>query len=160
MKEIVLSNGMKTLVDDDDYEILSQHRWHAHVHKNKRGTIVYAESRRMVKRVVVRQSMHRLIVGAVSGELVDHRDGDGLNNQRANLRKCTRAENGRNAAKTGGRLGTSKFKGVDLHVGTGRWRARVGSLYIGLFESEEDAARAYDSAAKELFGDFARANFY
>jgi hypothetical protein len=158
-KQLILTNGMVALVDDEDFELASRFRWSPHTHKNKHGQIIYAETSKMTNRVRTRMYLHRLLMSAQPGELVDHRDGDGLNNQRANLRLCTRVENGRNAAKTGGRLGTSKFKGVDFHVGTGRWRARIDGLHIGLFDSEEDAANAYDVNAVELHGEFARPNF-
>jgi hypothetical protein len=105
--------------------------------------------------------MHRLIVDAPHGVLVDHRDGDGLNNTRANLRLCSNAENMRNSGRK--RTNTSGFKGVIHHKKTGKWVARITvndqEKHLGLFPTREAAARAYDDAARRLHGAFALTNF-
>jgi hypothetical protein len=101
--------------------------------------------------------MHRLFAGA-PGMDVDHINGNGLDNRRCNLRPATRSQNNMNRAK---RRGVSKFKGVSPK--RGKWRAylKTGKKQhnLGVFESEYDAARAYDVKAKEMFGEFARVNF-
>lgn len=109
--------------------------------------------------------MHREIVCASRGVEVDHKDLDGLNNQKHNLRTATKAQNCRNRGKRdhqGGVPTTSRFKGVGMRRDTGRWRAfiRVRGLLIilGHFEDEIEAAKAYDRAARHHFGEFARLN--
>jgi hypothetical protein len=157
MKEIPLSQGKVALVDDEDYEWLSQWKWCASFN----GCTWYAvrkdcsgPRRRMVK-------MHRLIMGEPMGIQVDHINGDGWNNQRKNLRLDPNSQNQHNRRKN--RRGSSLFKGVSWRKGCRRWWAYIVHLgvkkHLGYFDSEEVAARAYDKAAKELFGEFARLNF-
>ena len=104
-----------------------------------------------------RVMMHRLILDPPDDLLVDHEDGDGLNNQRYNLRACTHSENMRNRNKASGE---SKFKGVWLSRNS--WRAEINlngkKIRLGSFDTETKAAKAYDRAAIELFGDFAKTN--
>jgi AP2 domain len=99
--------------------------------------------------------MHKLLTGYPK---TDHRDGDGLNNQRYNLRETTDAQNG---ANTGPRTG--RYKGVHRYEGQGLWRAQIQvngiKNHIGVYSSEESAARAYDQAALAIWGEFARLNF-
>ncbi len=109
--------------------------------------------------------MHRLIVGlppiAEDARSVDHKDCDGLNNVRSNLRIGTQVNNSSNTRKAAGK--SSRFKGVSFSKQRGSWRAEIRSnkttYYLGRFKSETDAALAYDSAAKRLNADFARTNF-
>ncbi len=104
--------------------------------------------------------MYRLIMNAPKGMVVDHYDGNGLNNCRANLRICTRQQNAYNSRRSGG---TSQFKGVHFEKATGKWRATItlkGEHFdLGLYDDEVEAARAYDRKAIELFGEFAYLNF-
>ncbi len=106
--------------------------------------------------------LHRFVLGVDDAVLVDHRNLDTLDCRRENLRRATHSQNGCNHAKKRYTEGTSsKFKGVDLHGG--RWRAQIAKdgvrTHLGLFDSEEDAAIAYDAAARDLHGEFARLNF-
>ena len=176
-KEIQLTKGYVAIVDDDDYEWLSKYRWCASVDKREdqgnytsaRTTIYkYFEGykwRRSVK-------MHRLIMDAKRGEIVDHINGDPLDNRRSNLRLCTAAENARNHKKQeliNKSPCTSEYKGVTLSTKKTPygdyqyWRAQITvdgvNHYLGQFKTEEDAATAYDVAAEEHHGEFARTNF-
>jgi hypothetical protein len=155
MKEIPLTQGKVAIVDDIDYAWLRQWNWHAR--QSSASGLWYASHLETNPRKLV--FMHRLITDAPALAEVDHWDGDGLHNWRRNLRVCTRAQNARNR-----RLAinnTSGFKGVCKKKG--RWCAQIrhGSryLHIGYFDTAEDAARAYDQRAQELYGKFARLNF-
>lgn len=157
MREIQLTRGKVALVDDRDFEAMSHYKWHA----RKGVRTWYAEGHgHREDGAPTHLSMHRLIMGAPEGMQVDHIDGNGLNNTRENLRLCTRAENQFNRACSGGK---SKYKGVSLHRNGKKWRAQIWfadkRVDLGLFIDEEDAARAYDEAARRLFGQFARLNF-
>lgn len=105
--------------------------------------------------------MHREIMQAPAGMVVDHIDGNGLNNRRSNLRLCTRMQNSRNRRKN--RDSTTEFKGVWRDKRTGRCYAQIRfkgkNLYVGVFDTAIEAARAYDRKALELFAEFAHLNF-
>lgn len=156
MREIRLSNGMCAVVDDADYEWLSLYKWNACVHYNGRA---YATTNRGPDGHPAR--MHRLILTADPGMDIDHIDGNGLNNQRANLRTATRSQNNANKRPHKGR----RYKGV-FRVSkkeSSRWKASIrkdGKTYhVGVYDTEEDAARAYDTSARAMFGEYARLNF-
>ena len=158
MKEIQLTQGKVALVDDQDYEVLAQHKWYAY----KDWRTWYARWHMPTvagKRTVV--LMHRVIMGAAPGQQVDHWDGDGLHNWRKNLRYCTTAENQHNQRhKQAG--STSHYKGVCWHKNAGKWAARIKvnykRIWLGLYGLESDAARAYNAAAVKHFGEFASLN--
>jgi hypothetical protein len=112
----------------------------------------------------VRVLLHRFILGAAPGTMIDHKNGNGLDCTRENLRLATRSQNQHNAGRrmyAGAR--SSRFKGVHWHRVTGKWVAQIMAArkyhYLGLFIDEEQAARAYDAAARELHGEFAQLNF-
>jgi hypothetical protein len=156
MKEVLLYGGLVALVDDADYELVSQYKWHA-----KRWRTTFYAGACLPGHHHLR--MHRLILGAPAGIEVDHQDRDGLNNQRGNIRLATHSQNQANAIKHPlfkGR-GTSTFKGV-TRMPYGRWVARICVdrewKYLGYFASESDAALAYNNAALLHFGEFARLN--
>lgn len=156
MKQIELTQGHFALVDDEDFERLIQFKWHV----NKNRNVVYAErkDKRGIFRVTVK--MHREILNAPKGYCVDHIDGDGLNNTRSNLRLCTNSENIRNSNV--GKRNTSGYKGVSWHARDKRWQAKIvmdgKQNHIGNFDTAEEAALAYNEAAKMHYGDFARLN--
>jgi hypothetical protein len=162
VREIPLTHGMVALIDDEDYGEVSRYRWHAVQKRGGRTWYAMTNLRRADgKRTTI--EMHALILGKdPEGRQVDHRDGNGLNNRRENLRYATMSEQRRNApARRNNKTG---FKGVTLHYqATGLYVAQIGTkarrLTIGYFSSAEQAARAYDDKAREWFGEFARTNF-
>jgi hypothetical protein len=150
--------GRVALVDDEDFETVSAVLWQALAVPSG---IRYA-IRRSTRPGEPWLYMHRLILGLAAGSAdeVDHVNGDGLDNRRSNLRVATHAQNQYNQKPRGG---TSAFKGVAFDRQTGRWRAKIvlrgRTIHLGRFEDERDAAAAYDVAARDLFGRFARTNF-
>jgi hypothetical protein len=158
MKLIKLTRGFSATVDDDDFEILNQWRWFA----TTGHRITYAARRIQVFPGKQQKIwMHRQILGAVSGEDVDHKNNNGVDNQKHNLRKCSRAENIRNSRRA--RNNVSGFKGVSWSVASRKWRTviRINNTQcsLGVFSNLMAAARAYDAAAKKHFGEFACLNF-
>ncbi len=156
MKEIPLTQGQVALVDDQDYEELSRHKWSAF----KSGKTWYARRGFGPRSHQKQVYMHQQILNPPPGLQCDHINGDGLDNRRCNLRVCTQSQNQHNRRLQGG---TSEFKGVHWYKAQNKWRAKIthnGKRYhLGAFPDETDAARAYDNAAREFFGKFARPNF-
>ncbi len=164
MKTIELSRGYATTVDDSEFETLSVHKWSALVTvKNGSACKVYATRAVRIagKNVAILMHRHLLNIPPGCSLMVDHRDGDSLNNQRSNLRLATYSQNNANRMKRTGMKHTSRFKGVGA-LPTGKWRATIkigeSTKHLGVFLSEEDAARAYDDAAREQFGEYALLN--
>jgi hypothetical protein len=155
MKTIPLTRGLVALVDDADFEALSRFRWSAAPRKRR----VYAARHDNTKAGRPTVLMHSQILPCAA--TVDHRDGDGLNNQRANLRPATIQENLRGRCRK--REGTSsKFRGVSWRPDKGKWAVAICSngvpRHLGYFSDERDAAKTYNDHAKILFGDFASLN--
>lgn len=156
MKLIPLTQGKFAMVDEEDYPELSQFKWYA----RKADHIFYAERTITVSRNNRKHlGMHNFLMGPIGK--VDHRDGNGLNNQRHNLRPATSKQNGANRRKIV--PSSSKFKGVTWLVRNKKWQARIRVSYrlitLGCFQSETDAAHAYDDAALTYFGEFSNLNF-
>lgn len=145
-------------VDDSDFDSLSKYRWYLMRSKTKHSTRLYAVCDDVGRK---RRFMHRIILNPADGLDIDHADGNGLNNCRTNLRVCTRSQNIAHAIKPGHGK-SSRFKGVSFHRRDSLFFAQIKyhgrSIHLGCFKKEEDAARAYDKKAKELFGDFAFIN--
>lgn len=157
MKEILLTHGISAIVDDEDWSSLVNHKWYARKHRN---TWYAARNEYLGHNRWRYVTMHRLIIAAAPGQQVDHIDGNGLNNTRANLRFCDGTQNACNRKRGWGR---SHFKGVSWHSQSGKWRSEATlkgkHFFLGMFEDETEAARAYDRAAIRLFGEFAHPNF-
>jgi hypothetical protein len=147
----------------EDYAWITQWKWKLKVHP--RTGKQYAARNVTVDHKSKFMLMHRQIMGLPFGDKreVDHRDGDGLNNQRGNLRiAISRSHNNHSRAKTDKKV-SSSYRGVSRRKDSGRWVASIGfkgkKKHIGCFLSEKDAALAYDQAAKSLYGEFVRPNF-
>jgi len=163
--EIPLTQGAFAIIDDEDFDLVSQFKWQLRRSPRKDGTVVFYAVRNFRTKnegiVTMRKvGMHSLILNSYSA-MVDHRDGNGLNNKRSNIRVATNSENQANR-KVRAAGASSRFRGVTLHRRTGKWQACIKclgtSLYLGLFCNEEDAALAYNAAALLHFGEFANLN--
>lgn len=165
MKQINLTQGMIALVDDEDFDFLNQWKWHAKVNGKKRNGFYAVRSFHFRKssgehtcRTVF---MHRVLMGVDDKSYreieVDHIDHNGLNNTKINLRKSSRSQNCINRRKNN----IKKYRGVTKLL-SGNFQATIKinqkSLSLGAFKNIDDAAKAYDSKAKELFGQFAILN--
>lgn len=150
MKEIFLNHSKIALVDDSDFDFLSQWKWRY----DSKGYASRWESHKIVR-------MHRLIMGNPEGKLIDHINMDKLDNRRENLRVCTNSENLYNRPKN--KNNTSGYKGVTWFKRDSKWRAAImidrKMNHLGYFEDVVEAAKAYDIAANMYFGEFARLNF-
>jgi hypothetical protein len=166
MKIIPLTQGKVALVDDEDFERASQLKWCAHHHVTDL-TKWYATHSEFQYKINGRQfniglRLHRFILSVFDPAIeIDHIDHDGLNCQRHNLRIATRSQNQMNRRKINGC--SSQFKGVYWHKRDRKWISQIKldgiKQYIGRFDSELDAATAYDSVANSMFGNFALLNF-
>jgi len=159
MKEIKLSQRGKNkdkfvaLVDDEDFEYLNQWNWCA----AKNGNTYYVQRSIRTKDKIITVKMHRVIMNTPNGIKTDHRDRNGLHCERHNLRNCTNAQNGANRQS----WGRSKYLGVTYQ--NGKIKAQIQTngktTHLGYYKTEELAAKAYDTKAQELFGEFANLNF-
>jgi len=151
-------SGRFALVDDEDYLRVSALSWHLRVLSNgvelvRNGVHVVRNGRRTTRHIL----LHRFILGAARGAIIDHANGDGLDNRRANIRICSHRQNTQNRRPHKGRI----YKGTRL-CGR-RYGAQIyvngKTKRLGSFSTEIEAALAYDTAAKQFFGEFARLNF-
>lgn len=158
MKKIPLTRGQIALVDDEDYERLAKWKWYA---APSSSGCWYARRRDKSRKIV---HMHQfLLTGKLGpGLKPDHKDGNGLNNQKSNLRPATQLQNSHNQKLCSD--SASGYKGVSWSASKNKWQATIRinkrSTYIGRFKRKVDAAVAYDTAAQIHFGEFARLNFY
>jgi hypothetical protein len=150
VRRIPLGHGLFATVDASDYEMLSKYKWSVFHYAGR----VYAVCHTKGKTVY----MHRMLMRPRKGYVVDHIDGNGLNNRRCNLRVCTPRQNRANARP---RAGTSRFVGV--YRKRGKWVGGITSrgkyYYVGQFDDEVEAAKARDRKAYELHGEYAYLNF-
>ena len=157
-RRIPLTKGQFAIVDAEDYEKLAGYKWYA----EKKGRTFYAERTDRGVRKNRNIPMHREILGAPKGKIVDHINHNGLDNRRANLRLVTIEQNTWNTRKKSGHC-SSQYKGVSWQKSSGRWKSIIvykGKwIFIGYFDDEELAAKAYDAKARELFGEYAALNF-
>jgi hypothetical protein len=147
---VPLTRGYEAIIDADQVGMVSGSLWAAH---EDRGT-VYARAKRGQKTVL----MHRLLTGAVKGQLVDHINCNGLDNRRCNLRLADHAQNAHNQrARTTNKSGV---KGVTWRSSAAKWHARIRTRgverHLGFFDDFEAACAAYANASRELHGDFSR----
>lgn len=155
MKRIPLTQGKFAIVDDNDFEWISKIKWYARKDRNN----YYAENHKGNRKSSTK--MHRMIINAPEGFSVDHINGDGLDNQRKNLRLCTTEENTRNRDKQ--KNNTTGYKGVTIHKKTGLYQAQTTHhkkhVSFGYFKTAKEAARAYDKNIRLLHKDFSKTNF-
>jgi len=158
MKTIPLTQGKFALVDNQDFTKLSRYKWCA---ARRRGTFYAERYIRVSDTEKILISMHRVVLNPAPNKKVDHKDGNGLNNTRDNLRVATEAQNKRNQKKY--KNNTSGYKGVTFsrnNRGSKKWTARVQldgkSHFLGHFVTPEEAYSAYCAGAVRLHGEFAR----
>lgn len=146
MKRIKLTQGKYALVDDEDFDYVNQWKWYYDA----------GYARRTIKNRGI--FMHIVILSKPLGMEVDHKDGNGINNQRNNLRLCIRVQNVQNRSKSKNK--SSKYKGVGLLHG--KWQATITyqykKYYLGWFKTEKEAAIMYNREASKMFGEFAKLN--
>lgn len=151
---IQLTRGYVALVDDDDYEKLSSYKWTA-APRDNRCYAFRSEGPRGHQRTV---RMHRVIMNAPDDLLVDHINGNTLDNRKENLRLCTMSQNMFNQGAQ--KDNTSGYKGVSYVKDRGKWSAQIAirgkTHYLGYFHTPNEAYEAYCTAAKQLHGEFAR----
>ena len=156
MKKLELSQGYFALVDDEDYELLSKHRWY---YNNCGYAMRRAKKNELVNWPSGRVALHRsLFEGIGKSDEVDHVNGDRLDNRKSNLRLCVRSQNNMNQCLR--KDNTSGHKGVYWRSDSNKWRASISAfgkrLHLGSFQSKTDAIHAYAEAAKRMHGDFIR----
>jgi hypothetical protein len=161
MKEIQLTKGMSTLVDDEDFNYLNQWKWYAHNRRNKyyaaRSNWIKIEGKNYCETI----SLHRVLLNVIDKSIfIDHKDGNSLNNQKTNLRIATTSQNNRNAISR--KNSSSKYLGVSFRKDCGKWRGIIShnkkNYSLGTFINEVDAAVAYNNKAILLHGEFAKLN--
>jgi len=160
-RRIPLTQGKFAIVDPERYDQLASYKWFAM--RNRRTfyamRIVKAKHGNPNRKKV---RMHREILDVPEGKFVDHINHNGLDNRRANLRIVTNLQNSWNKRKQRGNY-SSQYKGVSWSKRVGKWHVEIyyrgTKIFIGYFDDEEAAARAYDAKALELFGDYAALNF-
>jgi len=159
MKLIKLTQGYFVKVDDEDFEHLNKYKGYADKHY-KYGFVIPKRHTKTINGKRENLCMHRVIMNAPKGKIVDHANGDTLDNRKCNLRICTILDNTRN--KSIQKNNQSGYKGVHLAKKTGHWYTSIGLnnkiLYGGTFKNKIDAAKKYNEMAIKYFGEFAKLN--
>ena len=157
-RRIRLTQGKYAIVDPEDYERLNRYKWYA----VKYGRSVYAVRSVTVRKKKRHEQMHRAVMKTAKGKFCDHINHNGLDNRKANLRPVSRAENVWNMRKRKCKC-SSKYKGVSWFSVKKKWQAGIQAngrkIFIGCFNNEVEAAKAYDRAALKYHGEFAALNF-
>jgi len=165
-KELVIESkkhGTQTvLIDEEDWDKVNQHKWYIWGRASRTSfyaitTIPHPGGSKRGKNLPI----HRLITNPPTDMMIDHINGNGLDNRKENLRICTNAQNLCNQGLNN--KNTSGYKGVSWFKITKKWRAQISfnnkPVHIGYYKDVEEAARAYDKKALELHGKFAKLNF-
>ncbi len=163
MKYIPLTQGKFAIVDGENFNQLSKYKWHIVKARNTfyaARAINHKTSNGKYKCETI--YMHRFILGAKKGQHTDHKNHNGLDNRCCNIRLCTHRQNQYNRKLI--KIPTSsKYKGISWKKRDRKWEARIGfnykTIFLGCYDNEIEAAKAYDKKAKELFGEFAYLNF-
>jgi hypothetical protein len=161
---IPLTQGKFAFIDEEDKD-LARFNWYVSQEGTESNPLFYARRHITLHHKQITIKLHRIILERMlgrelePGEEVDHRNGDSLDNGRANLRLATKSENRRNQRRNNNQK-SSKYKGVSKH--RNKWRAMIWlnghQKHVGNFADETDAAKAYDEAARHYFGEFAKTN--
>jgi len=159
MREIHLTRGQSTIVDDEDYDSLIQWKWFAHLNPSNSFYATRSSPRNPGPRGLI--WMHRVIMKCPDGMYIDHINKNTLDNRKANLRICTKSQNAANSKlRIDNKYG---YKGVRYHKKNKNYNAYIRhngkDIHIGCYNSIIEAALAYDNKAIELFGEFARINY-
>ena len=151
MREIPLTQGKFAIVDDDDYEYLMQWKWYFDRGYARRGVCKNGKLTFFL--------MHRVVAKTAKGLCTDHKNRNKLDNRKDNLRICNYSENAQNMMT---KHGNSRFKGVHFHRKDMVWQSYIKhngkQVHLGSFDCEIEAAKAYNSAAQEFFGEFSCLN--
>jgi hypothetical protein len=157
MIEIPLTQNQVALIDDEDFELVSQYKWYAGWDSHTKSYYACTKIKKETGGHTLLQ-MHRLIMNAKKGEQVDHINHNTIDNRKANLRSCTHSENQHNQGKYSNN--TSGYKGVHPHKSSGKWQAQIKlngkTIHLGTFLTKEEAYKAYCKASLELHGEFSK----
>lgn len=172
VRHLPLTNGCFALVDADDWERVSQFKWNGKSKSSQQGKVYAQRTIRLTpgrggKQTTV--ALHRFIMNAGPGDVVDHINGLTLDNRKANLRITDARGNSTNVTSSK-RQKIGGYKGVSWNKSAGKWEANIAGgdarengkrrkLYLGLFNDPVAAAKAYDAAARHYFGEYASCNF-